>query len=255
MQTPISTWALATAAAFLMSTCGGGGDAAPAAATNAAVAEQAASPRAKALAVSTGGVVTPEEAARQLMDFGELQYPGCFPAHQATAAFDPFAYRYDPQTDTDLGVAMAVGAGDVLRGAFGSTATDAGTCVALVRHQHDGAIDNSFAQGHPRRADRHRGRPRTRGDDPGRRQDHRRRQVTSRGQPDGTGLRSHTRAPRRHAGRRPRQRWQARACRRRRQLWDNANAVARQADGKWVLGGRVRACPPCRTGGRINPPV
>ena len=118
MQTPISTWALATAAALLMSACGGGGDEPPASAATTVVAEQAAGPRAKALAVSSGGVVTPDEAARQLMDFGEGQFPGYFPSHQPTAAYEPFAYRYYPQTDTYLGVVMAAGAGYILDGVY-----------------------------------------------------------------------------------------------------------------------------------------
>jgi len=66
--------------------------------------------RARALAV-VAQAVAPEEAARQLMDFGEAQYPQFFPSRQPTQSLPPFAYRHYPQTGTYLGVAVTAGLG------------------------------------------------------------------------------------------------------------------------------------------------
>ncbi|WP_325420506.1 hypothetical protein [Aquabacterium sp.] len=111
--------------ALLMAACGGGADeAADRAATADASAQTA--PRARAMAVSSAASIAPEEAARQLMDFAQQQFPAYFPGQAATASLDPFVYRYYPATGTYLGVVVKAGSGHalgsvyVLGGAFGS---------------------------------------------------------------------------------------------------------------------------------------
>ncbi|NRF69481.1 hypothetical protein HLB44_20985 [Aquincola sp. S2] len=69
--------------------------------------------------------VSPAEAARQLMDFGETAYPELFSSHPATQVAAPFVFRHYPQTGTYLGVALNEGAAFmdngvyVMGGAFG----------------------------------------------------------------------------------------------------------------------------------------
>lgn len=49
---------------------------------------------------------TPEEAARQLMNFGELAFPTLFPDRLPTQTNGPFRYRYNPSTGIYLGVVV-----------------------------------------------------------------------------------------------------------------------------------------------------
>ncbi|MGZ5195007.1 MAG: hypothetical protein ACXWJM_07440, partial [Ramlibacter sp.] len=101
--------ALALVAASLLAGCGGGDEGV------------AAQPAARA-AVN----VTPEEGARQLMDFGENVYPQYFPGHETTQSLAPFAFRYYAATGVYLGVVVTsgtqypVGGVYVMGGAFGS---------------------------------------------------------------------------------------------------------------------------------------
>lgn len=83
--------------------CGGGEP--TAAGTTAAQAAQA--PRARALATGDANALSGEEAAGQLFNFAEQsQYQTYFPGHPATGTSAPFTYRYYPDTQTYLGVAV-----------------------------------------------------------------------------------------------------------------------------------------------------
>jgi hypothetical protein len=70
--------------------------------------------------------VTPEEGARQLMDFGENVYPQFFPGHESTQSLAPFAFRYYESTGVYLGVVVSsgtaypVGSVYVMGGPFGA---------------------------------------------------------------------------------------------------------------------------------------
>jgi hypothetical protein len=84
-------WSLVAAAAVIAG-CGGGSDtlgldAAP---------QAAASARPQAAVLLPGTSVTPDEAARQLMDFAETNYSSLFPGHPTTGSLPPFAYRAYP---------------------------------------------------------------------------------------------------------------------------------------------------------------
>ncbi len=59
-----------------------------------------------------------EEAARQLMDFGERQYPQYFPNREATRSEPPFLYRYHRDTGIYLGVVMQPGMGYAMEGVY-----------------------------------------------------------------------------------------------------------------------------------------
>jgi hypothetical protein len=91
-QTRFNLTLAAAAAAVLLAACGGGSDseglnAAPQAALSAA-------PQAAVLLPGTS--VTPEEAARQLMDYAEATFGAIFPGHPTTGSLPPFAYRAYP---------------------------------------------------------------------------------------------------------------------------------------------------------------
>jgi hypothetical protein len=95
---------VAIAAAALIAGCGGGSDtqgldAAPQAALSA-------TPQAAVLLPGTS--VTPEEAARQLMDYAETTFPSLFPGHPTTGSLPPFSYRAYPG-GIYLGVVVAEG--------------------------------------------------------------------------------------------------------------------------------------------------
>jgi hypothetical protein len=96
--------------ASMLAACGGGAESpvAPAAAL--------AMLRAQALAVP--GAVTPEEAARQLMDFGESMFPEYFPGHKTTQSLSPFVYRYYAETGIYLGVVVTAGTQYELNGVY-----------------------------------------------------------------------------------------------------------------------------------------
>lgn len=91
-----------------------GGEHAPAPASP---AEVTGALRARAWAVAAQAV-PPEEAARQLMDFGEAQFPQYFPSRQPTQSLPPFVYRHYPQTQAYLGVVVTAAAGYELLGVY-----------------------------------------------------------------------------------------------------------------------------------------
>jgi hypothetical protein len=62
--------------------------------------------------------VAPEEAARQLMDFAQRQYPQYFPVPQPDQSLSPFRYRYYPTTGIYLGVVVTPGMGYPLDGVY-----------------------------------------------------------------------------------------------------------------------------------------
>lgn len=114
----------AFAAATLLAACGGGSDTME----TATPAGTAGALRAQAQALRDAGV-TPQEAARQLMDAAESAdaYRGYFPTREPTQWAGPFAYRYYPGTRIYLGVVVAatgsyeVGAIYVVGGPFGGS--------------------------------------------------------------------------------------------------------------------------------------
>ena len=118
-------------AAALVS-CGSGDDA-----ESATPPQAVESLRARALAVSAQAVA-PDEAARQLMDFGEAQFPQFFPGPQPTQRLSPFAYRHYPQTGTYLGVVVNAGHGYealgvyVMGGPFGDAPQYVGPLAQLI---------------------------------------------------------------------------------------------------------------------------
>ena len=77
--------------------------------------------------MSAAQAATPQDAAQQVMDFGEVQFPQYFPTRQANNSTGPFLYRYYAQTGVYLGVVVAEGAGFqylgvyVMGGAFGNS--------------------------------------------------------------------------------------------------------------------------------------
>jgi hypothetical protein len=83
--------------------------------------------------------VTPQEGARQLMDFGENVYPQYFPGHETTqSTFPPFAFRYYAATGVYLGVVVTsgtqypLGGVYVMGGPFGSAPKQVGQQNAFI---------------------------------------------------------------------------------------------------------------------------
>lgn len=121
--------ALTLLAAALMTACGGGDTAA-----SSTTASLAAAPREQAQAV------TPEDAARQLLDFAEGSvFKSYFPNHPDTQTFGPFRFRYYPTTGVYLGVVVAadttygpVGAVYVMGGPFGAAPTKVGLLTDFI---------------------------------------------------------------------------------------------------------------------------
>jgi hypothetical protein len=62
--------------------------------------------------------VAPSEAARQLMDFAEAQFPQFFPQRQPTQSLPPFAFRHYPGPGTYLGVVVTAGLGYEMLGVY-----------------------------------------------------------------------------------------------------------------------------------------
>ncbi|HSW08300.1 MAG TPA: hypothetical protein VLK61_27295 [Aquabacterium sp.] len=128
MKTTLTQLTLAVLLALGLSACGGGSEtmAADAASTLAAGAGTGAStgPRAKALSAALAApaaataAVDATEAARQLMDFAEVTFPGYFPPHPATLSAEPFSFRYYPDTGAYLGVVTAAGTPYVHNGIY-----------------------------------------------------------------------------------------------------------------------------------------
>jgi hypothetical protein len=96
-------WSVVAAAA-LVAGCGGGSD--TLGLDSVPQAARSAAPQAAVLLPGTS--VTPDEAARQLLDFAETTYAPLFPGHPATGSLGPFAYRAYPG-GVYLGVVVADG--------------------------------------------------------------------------------------------------------------------------------------------------
>lgn len=117
-----------TLVAALLAACGGGDTATPTASASAAA------PREQAQAV------TPEDAARQLLDFAEGSvFKTYFPSHPDTQTFGPFRFRYYPTTGVYLGVVVAadatygpVGAVYVMGGPFGGAPMKVGLLTDFI---------------------------------------------------------------------------------------------------------------------------
>lgn len=98
----ICGWLLVAALTALAAGCGGGQEnQSPAAAPETAVGAL----RAQAQALAAAGV-TPQQAAEQLMDFGESHFPQYFPRHKITSFLGPFTYRFYGETGIYLGVVV-----------------------------------------------------------------------------------------------------------------------------------------------------
>ncbi|GAB1390256.1 MAG: hypothetical protein AMXMBFR78_25160 [Rubrivivax sp.] len=129
---------LALACLSALASCGGGRDQADATAQDAVTTL-----RARALAAAASSV-TPREAARQLMDFGEAKFPQFFPSHQATQSLPPFAYRHYPQTGVYLGVVVSEGQGYeylgvyVMGGPFGNAPQFVGPLASFITPSEPG---------------------------------------------------------------------------------------------------------------------
>jgi uncharacterized delta-60 repeat protein len=93
--------------------------------------------RRRALALQASAVPA-DEAARQLMDFAEAQFPQHFPGPAQTLLAAPFAYRYYPSTGVYLAVALPPAAPYVdqgvyvLGGAFGNAPLYAGVLTDFI---------------------------------------------------------------------------------------------------------------------------
>jgi len=122
------------AAVLTLSACGGGSQPPAAGATPAAAVERL---RLRALAVAASAVA-PAEAARQLMDFGEAQFPQYFPSRPATQSFGPFQYRHYAESGIYLGVVVQQGQGYeylgvyVMGGPFGDAPQFVGPLASFI---------------------------------------------------------------------------------------------------------------------------
>lgn len=94
--------------------------------------------RLQAAALAAEPEIAPDEAARQLMDFGEARYSVFFPGHPATQSFGPFVFRFYPETGIYLGVVISAGSGFVqngvyvMGGAFGSAPYFVGPLADII---------------------------------------------------------------------------------------------------------------------------
>lgn len=117
---------------MLLAACGGSRET-----TSATPQEAVTVLRARALAAAATAV-SPEEAARQLLDFAESQFPQYFPSSQATAALAPFVYRYYSQTGIYVGVVITSGQGYnylgvyVMGGPFGTQPVFVGPLASFI---------------------------------------------------------------------------------------------------------------------------
>lgn len=126
---------LAVAVAAMLTACGGGSDTMEAATP----AGTASALRAQAQALRSAGV-TPEEAARQLMNAAESApaYRQYFPSQQPTQSLPPFAFRFYPETGVYLGVVVTAGMGYevgsvyVMGGPFGTAPVSQGVVTNYI---------------------------------------------------------------------------------------------------------------------------
>jgi hypothetical protein len=105
--------ALTIGATAALMGCGGGDTTAG----NTAAAQGTPAPRARALATVEPNALSAQEAASQLFNFAEQSvYSTVFPGHQANLSSAPFTFRYYPDTQTYLGVAVGNGSPPYLDG-------------------------------------------------------------------------------------------------------------------------------------------
>jgi hypothetical protein len=110
---------IALAAAAFLAGCGGGSDeATTTASTPAAAAAQFRTALAAQGGAKVAAAVSPAQAAEQLLNFAESTFPNFFPGHQATGTYDPFLFRYYPQTGIYVGVVVKAGMGFTLDGVY-----------------------------------------------------------------------------------------------------------------------------------------
>lgn len=126
---------LAVAVAAALAACGGGTDRIE----TATPAGTASALRAQAQALRSAGV-SPEEAARQLMDAAESApaYRQYFPSPRPTQSLPPFAFRFYPETGVYLGVVVTAGMGYevgsvyVMGGPFGNSPLSQGVVTNYI---------------------------------------------------------------------------------------------------------------------------
>jgi hypothetical protein len=112
---------IALAAAAFLAGCGGGSDDTTSTATTpaAAAAQMRTAMAAQAQTqVKVSAAVSPAQAAEQLLDFAESTFPNFFPVHQATGTFDPFLFRFYPQTGIYVGVVVKANMGYTMDGVY-----------------------------------------------------------------------------------------------------------------------------------------
>lgn len=125
---------IAIAAAAFLAGCGGGSDEAntSTASTPAAAAAQLRTAMSVQGGVKVSAAVSPAQAAEQLLNFAEANFPNYFPSHQATGTFDPFLFRYYPQTGVYVGVVVKANMGYTLDGVYVMGGTDFGSSPIYV---------------------------------------------------------------------------------------------------------------------------
>jgi hypothetical protein len=132
---------LALAATVWIAGCGGSDGPSTARAPTAAGAAQAmlairdAAPQRRALAqtMAVAGTVDPTDAAEQLMNYAEVQFPEYFPGHPASGDALGYRYRHYPATGIYLGVRD--GQVYVLGGLFGAEILPVGALTKYITPQ------------------------------------------------------------------------------------------------------------------------
>jgi hypothetical protein len=112
---------ISLAAAAFLAGCGGGSDESASTANTpaAAAAQLRTAMSAQAVTqVKVSAAVSPAQAAEQLLNFAESTFPNFFPVHQSTGTFDPFLFRYYPQTGVYVGVVVKANMGYTLDGVY-----------------------------------------------------------------------------------------------------------------------------------------
>jgi hypothetical protein len=110
---------IALAAAAFLAGCGGGSDDTTASTPAAAAAQMRTAMAAQAQTqVKVSAAVSPAQAAEQLLNFAESTFPNFFPVHQATGTFDPFLFRFYPQTGIYVGVVVKANMGYTMDGVY-----------------------------------------------------------------------------------------------------------------------------------------
>jgi hypothetical protein len=109
---------IAIAAAAFLAGCGGGSDEATMSNASTPAAAAAHMRSAMAAQVRVSAAVSPAQAAEQLLNYAESTFPNFFPVHQTTGTYDPFLFRYYPQTGVYVGVVVKANMGFTLDGVY-----------------------------------------------------------------------------------------------------------------------------------------